>query len=152
MIVSQSSAPSPTSISEAFSLKQFGFNNAIGDPNQFDYTMQDVSTFSQMDALPPIPTMYNQQQEQQQQPYQNIAVPQPQQPQPTNRTTPLSPYVPSSAASSMPLQSLLDNNNEGLFKNNPNNPFFGIPTSMDWTEWNEWSQSNQGSATWHPLA
>jgi hypothetical protein len=137
-------------MSEAFSLKQFGFKNAIGDPNQFDYTMQNVATFSQMETLPPMPNVYNQS-------YQNIAIPQPQPSpeQPTNTTSSssstaasLPPYMPSS----MPMHPLLDNNNEGLFKNNPNNPFFGIPASMDWTEWNEWNQSNQGNTTWHPLA
>jgi hypothetical protein len=133
-------------MSEAFSLKQFGFNNAIGDPNQFDYTMQNVSTFSQMETLPPMPNMYNQQ-------YQNIAIPPPQPPQqPTSTSASLPPFALSSAPPSMPMHSLLDNSNEGLFKNNPNNPFFGIPTSMDWTEWNEWNQSNQGNTTWHPLA
>ncbi|OAD66390.1 fungal-specific transcription factor [Phycomyces blakesleeanus NRRL 1555(-)] len=38
-----------------------------------------------------------------------------------------------------------------VFRNNPNNPFWGIPSSMDWTEWNEWNQRTQGSATWQPL-
>lgn len=114
-LVSQSSAPSPTSMSEAFSLKQFGFNKALGDPNQLDYTMQDVSSFSTNKNLPAMP-VYN------------------------NYQMPVKPYVP--------MQQYED---EGVFKNNPNNPFFGIPSSMDWTEWNEWSQSNQGNTNWQQL-
>lgn len=148
-------------MSEAFSLKQFGFNNTVGDPNQFDYTMQDVSSFSQMETLPPMPNIYNNQA------YPTLPV----QINPNNNNTPpslqqqqqqpqlnVNAYVsnPSSnapvAQPSVPLQSILDNTNEGLFRNNPNNPFFGIPSSMDWTEWNEWSQSNQGNTTWQPLA
>jgi hypothetical protein len=140
-------------MSEAFSLKQFGFNNAVGDPNQFDYTMQDISSFSGMDTLPPMPNIFNNQT------YQNLPVQ-------INTNRSLQPpqlnvnaYVtnPSSTANvapppSMPIQNILDNNSEGLFRNNPNNPFFGIPSSMDWTEWNEWNQSNQGNTTWQPLA
>ncbi|GAA5810491.1 hypothetical protein MFLAVUS_003913 [Mucor flavus] len=135
---SVSSAPSPTSMSEAFSLKQFGFNNALGDPNQLDYTMQDISAFSGMGTLPPMPNMYH------------PTMPANNSPQSLNIN--VNSYVPttSSTSTSIPLQSMLDNNNEGLFKNSPSNPFFGIPSSMDWTEWNEWSQSHQGNTTWHP--
>ncbi|KAI8095243.1 fungal-specific transcription factor domain-containing protein [Thamnidium elegans] len=134
------SAPSPTSMSEAFSLKQFGFNNALGDPNQLDYTMQDVSAFSGMGTLPPMPNMYH------------PTMPVNNSPQSLNIN--VNSYVPtaSSASTSIPLQSMLDNNSEGLFRNSPSNPFFGIPSSMDWTEWNEWSQSHQGNTTWQPPA
>ncbi|KAI8975002.1 fungal-specific transcription factor domain-containing protein [Pilobolus umbonatus] len=37
---------------------------------------------------------------------------------------------------------------EGVFRNNPNNPFFSIPASMDWAEWNEWNQTEQGNSIW----
>lgn len=151
-------------MSEAFSLKQFGFNNTLGDPNQLDYTMQDVSAFSKMETLPPMP-MYNPTQPQDSL-YQQAPVPQP---SPVHTSSQLLSFVPNTTPTSIappppppqPQPSippaaaphpLLDSNNEGLFRNNPNNPFFGIPTSMDWTEWNEWSQSNQGNTTWQPLA
>lgn len=124
-------------MSEAFSLKQFGFDNAIGDPNQLDYTMQDVSAFSEMETLPAMP--YKQQQFTNLNPVHNPSIQQ----QQVNVS-----YVPTASPAS--IQNILDNNSEGLFRNNPNNPFFGIPSSMDWTEWNEWSQSNQGNTTWQP--
>lgn len=146
IIASVSSAPSPTSMSEAFSLKQFGFNNAIGDPNQLDYTMQDVSAFSEMDTLPAMPNMFNQKQ------FTNLSA------HPANNSSgPMQhqqinvSYV-TNASTPPSIQNILDNNSEGLFRNNPNNPFFGIPSSMDWTEWNEWNQSNQGNTTWQPPA
>ncbi|KAI9485279.1 MAG: fungal-specific transcription factor domain-containing protein [Benjaminiella poitrasii] len=141
---SHSPAPSPTSIPEAFSLKQFGFNNTIGDPNQLDYTMQNISSFSKMETLPPMPTLYNHPTTN----YQNLPIQQQSMPPPQPSSTqapPISSYMGSTTSS---MSSLLNNNNEGLFRNNPNNPFFGIPTSMDWTEWNEWNQNNQGSTTW----
>ncbi|KAI8979718.1 fungal-specific transcription factor domain-containing protein [Mycotypha africana] len=162
-LLSQTSAPSPTFMAEAFSLKQFGFNSMIGDPNQLDYTMQDVSAFSQMDALPPLPNMLNQQFENipLQQQSLNTSAPSTQQ-QPQSLTNYLSAN-PSDAASNTttnttntntpPIQSypiLNNSNSEGLFRNNPNNPFFGIPSSMDWTEWNEWNQNNQRSTAWPP--
>ncbi|KAI8880203.1 hypothetical protein K501DRAFT_275782 [Backusella circina FSU 941] len=106
-------SPSPTSMAEAFSLKQFGFNNTLGDPNQFDYIMQDVSTFSKVETLPPMP------------------------------------YMPPMMNGMQP--SFVDTSGEGQFRNNPNNPFFSIPSSMDWTEWNEWNQNNQGNSTWQTL-
>ncbi|KAI7892918.1 fungal-specific transcription factor domain-containing protein [Mucor mucedo] len=135
-----SSAPSPTSMSEAFSLKQFGFNNTLGDPNQLDYTMQDVSAFSEMETLPAMPDVF------QQQPFTNLH----HNHNPSMQHSQVNvSYVPT-ASPTTSIQSILDNNNEGLFRNNPNNPFFGIPSSMDWTEWNEWSQSNQGNTTWQP--
>lgn len=151
-------------MSEAFSLKQFGFTNTVGDPNQLDYTMQDVSAFSGMATLPPMPTIYNNQQftaniqqaqpvQQQQQPLHNS--PQSLQQHQQQQINVNNPYVPASTqqqSMTMPLQQNLMENNEGLFRNNPNNPFFGIPSSMDWTEWNEYNQSNQGNATWKPLA
>ncbi|KAI7904471.1 fungal-specific transcription factor domain-containing protein [Cokeromyces recurvatus] len=140
-LLSQSSTPSPTFMSEAFSLKQFGFNNTIGEPNPLDYTAQDNSSpFSKMEILPPMPTLYNTN-------YQNLSIQQQQEPQGIPSSAPpltSAPYNNTNIGSNM--SSLL--NNEGLFKNNPNNPFFGIPTSMDWTEWNEWSQSNQGNTAW----
>ncbi|KAI8641226.1 fungal-specific transcription factor domain-containing protein [Parasitella parasitica] len=160
--MSQSSAPSPTSMSEAFSLKQFGFNNTLGDPNQLDYTMQDVSAFSKMETLPPMPMYSNGNSNSNSNSSSNLF----QQPQnhSVNTSSQLLSFVPNTSTSipppqqphaptSMPLaHPLLDSSNEGLFRNNPNNPFFGIPTSMDWTEWNEWSQSNQGNTTWQPPA
>ncbi|CAO0799435.1 unnamed protein product [Mucor circinelloides] len=162
--LSQSSAPSPTSMSEAFSLKQFGFNNTLGDPNQLDYTMQDVSAFSKMETLPPMPVYNNNNNNNQNHDTLYQQAPLPQQP-PVNTSSQLLSFVPNTttsipppqptippATSMPPTHPLLDSNNEGLFRNNPNNPFFGIPTSMDWTEWNEWSQSNQGNTTWQPLA
>lgn len=126
-------------MSEAFSLKQFGFKDTLGDPNQLDYTMQDVSAFSGMGTLPPMPNIYH-----------PGTMPIHHSPQLLNMN--ISSYVPaaSSTPTSMQLHDILDNSNEGLFKNNPNNPFFGIPSSMDWTEWNEWSQSHQGNTTWQP--
>ncbi|KAI8370961.1 fungal-specific transcription factor domain-containing protein [Blakeslea trispora] len=145
---SQSSAPSPTSMSEAFSLKQFGLNHTLGDPNQLDYTLQNISSFSDIYALPssssstPMPHTI----------YSNSSFQLPI--QTSNTSLPLlSSYTPSSSSPSpLPLHPLLDNNNnEGLFRNNPNNPFFGIPSSMDWTEWNEYNQSNQGNMSWKPI-
>lgn len=159
MLVSQSSAPSPTSMSEAFSLKQFGFNNALGDPNQLDYTMQDVSAFSKMETLPPMPMYNNNDNNSLYQQPPPPPPPQQQQQHNVNTSSQLLSFVPNTTTSvpppptSMPAtHPLLDSNNEGLFRNNPNNPFFGIPTSMDWTEWNEWNQSNQGNTTWQTLA
>ncbi|RCH91478.1 hypothetical protein CU098_000168, partial [Rhizopus stolonifer] len=131
--LSQSSAPSPTSISEAFSLKQFGFNSTLGDSNQLDYTLQNISSFSDMNSFSSMPTMYSSQ------PF-HLPI------QTSNALPILNSYSPSS-----PLHPLLDNNNEGLFRNNPNNPFFGIPSSMDWTEWNEYNQNNHGNMSWKPL-
>jgi len=151
-------------MSEAFSLKQFGFNNTLGDPNQLDYTMQDVSAFSKMETLPPMPVYNNNNNNNQNHDTLYQQAPLPQQP-PVNTSSQLLSFVPNTttsipppqptippATSMPPTHPLLDSNNEGLFRNNPNNPFFGIPTSMDWTEWNEWSQSNQGNTTWQPLA
>jgi hypothetical protein len=155
-------------MSEAFSLKQFGFNNTIGDPNQLDYTMQDVSAFSGMETLPPMPTtIYNQTfQQPVQQMHNNNS---PQQQRSLQQQLNIDSYVPSSNASqfqapqqpinaTMPIQQQQQQQQNmivqqiGVFRNNPNNPFFGIPSSMDWTEWNEWNQNNQGNATWKPLA
>lgn len=35
-----------------------------------------------------------------------------------------------------------------LFRNVPDNPFWGLPSSIDWAEWDEWYQQNQN---WGPL-
>lgn len=125
-------------MSEAFSLQQFGFNKNMGDPSQLDYTTQDVSSFSKTDNLPPMPmytaTNYH----------------------PNMPMQPSLAYIPSTTSNTtttmtpMPSTQAFDQQ-EGVFKNNPNNPFFGIPSSMDWTEWNEWNQSNQGTTNWQQL-
>ncbi|KAI8076755.1 fungal-specific transcription factor domain-containing protein [Halteromyces radiatus] len=111
-IPSMSTSPSPTSLTEAFSLKQFGFDTP-GDPNQLDFTMQDVSAFSRMNYLPPMPGY---QSDQQPQPNKNIYINHP------------------------PME---NNNQDGntAFRYNPNNPFFGIPSSMDWSDI-AWNQTN----------
>jgi hypothetical protein len=110
---------------EAFSLKQFGFQKPLNE-----YDMQQLSEIPIIHS-----NMYNQ--------FQPFNPP----------TSPMRLPVQQQAA---PVygntESLLETNknNEGIFRNNPNNPFFGIPTSMDWSEWNEWSQNNKGSADWRP--
>ncbi|KAI8391513.1 fungal-specific transcription factor domain-containing protein [Radiomyces spectabilis] len=150
------SSPSPTlNSSEAFTLKQFGFTTP-GDPSQLDYTMQDVSLFSGMEALPPMP-IYGQPNSSGDYPL-NIAQPS------MNLTQMMSDPMPSSGASAsaapatvsavsgVPMASTsMPQDATTIFRNNPNNPFWGIPSSMDWTEWNEWNQRTQGSAAWQPL-
>lgn len=107
---------SPTSsMAEAFSLKQFGFQKPLNE-----YEMQQLS------EMPVInPQLYNQF-------------------QPFNRTSP----IPMPLQAAQVYRNPAAEGNERIFRNNPDNPFFGIPTSMDWTEWNEWSQSNTGGANW----
>ncbi|KAG1453307.1 hypothetical protein G6F56_007608 [Rhizopus delemar] len=116
--VDSASSPgvSPTSsMAEAFSLKQFGFQKPLNE-----YEMQQLS------EMPVInPQLYNQF-------------------QPFNRTSP----IPMPLQAAQVYRNPAAEGNERIFRNNPDNPFFGIPTSMDWTEWNEWSQSNTGGANW----
>ncbi|KAL0075555.1 fungal-specific transcription factor domain-containing protein [Phycomyces blakesleeanus] len=119
---SATSTPSPTSTGEAFTLKQFGFN-IPGEQNMADLDsyQQNMSIFSGIDFLPSF-SMYP--------PFGN-------------------------EPRSLEINNVTGQNNVNLsnnvFRNNPNNPFWGIPSSMDWTEWNEWNQRTQGSATWQPL-
>ncbi|KAI9255517.1 fungal-specific transcription factor domain-containing protein [Sporodiniella umbellata] len=113
---SASPGVSPTSsMAEAFSLKQFGFQKPLSE-----YEMQQLS------EMPVInPHIYNQF-------------------QPFSRTSP----IPMPVQVAPVYRNTGNESNERIFRNNPDNPFFGIPTSMDWTEWNEWSQSNAGGASW----
>lgn len=148
-----SSSPSPSSsLNEAFSLKQFGFDTP-GDPNQLDLTMQDVSAFSRMDCLPPIPDQQQTQPtvldqpssmppvtlfDQQHPPYPSS---QPIQPPLSNDTSP-----PTSNYTMYPSQTMMGSPSvpvdaHTVFRYNPNNPFFGIPSSMDWSDI-AWNQSN----------
>ncbi|CAO3579607.1 unnamed protein product [Absidia cylindrospora] len=187
-----SSTPSPSSsVTEAFSLKQFGFDTP-GDPNQLDFTMQDVSAFSGMEFLPPIPgyhqtqpgpflnqpsssaNQYDQQpvtsniplfdQRQQQSSYHHHQ----QQPQhqqfqhqrqgssstttsPSSSTNfamyPSQNAMPNPAGSTtvlqnppppntIPMVAPIGNNQDPntVFRYNPSNPFFGIPSSMDFLD------------------
>lgn len=34
-------------------------------------------------------------------------------------------------------------NQPNLFRNVPDNPFWGVPASIDWAEWDEWYRQNQ---------
>ncbi|KAI9008784.1 fungal-specific transcription factor domain-containing protein [Phycomyces nitens] len=144
---SAASTPSPTSTGEAFTLKQFGFN-IPGEQPTADQNSQEMSIFSGIDCLPSFP-IYP--------PYGN-------EPRSLDIDVPVHTNVdmPSTVASTLNTQSTnalnvvpgmpgnqdLSNN---VFRNNPNNPFWGIPSSMDWAEWTEWNQRTQGSATWQPL-
>ncbi|KAG0167090.1 Transcriptional activator of fatty acid utilization [Apophysomyces sp. BC1034] len=140
-----SSSPSPTSMAEAFTLKQFGFNTP-GDPTQFDYILQDVSAFSAMDSLPPLPIHP--------QYAQSMGLPPSTAMLPSSSAMAPSQHIPTSLplpSVNIPLPITTATDEGNVFRNNPNNPFFGIPSSMDWTEWNEWNQSAQGTASWQPL-
>ncbi|KAI7878527.1 hypothetical protein K492DRAFT_238527 [Lichtheimia hyalospora FSU 10163] len=66
---------------------------------------------------------------------------------PTHREFPLSrsyDSIPehfrstSNMSNMVPLEQQASNNN--MFRNNPNNPFASLSSSMDWTEWYEWTQ------------
>lgn len=188
------STPSPSSsVTEAFSLKQFGFDTP-GDPNQLDFTMQDVSAFSRMDFLPPIPgyhqtqpgsfstqppssaaaaqydqqsvtsniPLFDQQQQQssyhhQQQQQQQFQHQQQQGPSsspsagsPSSSTNfamyPSRPTMANPAGSTsvlqhppthaIPMVAPIGNNQDAntVFRYNPSNPFFGVPSSMDFLD------------------
>ena len=55
-------------------------------------------------------------------------------------------------ASSLVGQALtLENSNTNIFQSDPNNPFWSIPASINWTDWNEWYQHTQDSSAWDTL-
>lgn len=193
-IIVVSSSPSPNSVTEAFSLRQFGFN--ISDKqNQMDFALQDVNGLSRMNQMFPqdqissSPTtlkqnitttnsstvdnqssstsslsLFDHQQYQQQQQTKASASSSSlsSSPPPTNfpslynnNNTSQSPLSATSTPTSssflqlmspIPVTTLEGSNQDPntVFRNNPNNPFFGIPSSMDWSEWSEWNQRNQG--------
>ncbi|RCH83372.1 hypothetical protein CU097_003453, partial [Rhizopus azygosporus] len=114
---------SPTSsMPEAFSLKQFGFQKSLPD-----YDMQNISEMPIINQ-----NIYN--------PFQQF--------NPPSMSISIQQQPISAYASPGGIATKIHDNNEGIFRNKPNNPFFGIPASMDWTEWNEWSQSTQGNTEW----
>ncbi|ORZ06882.1 fungal-specific transcription factor domain-domain-containing protein [Absidia repens] len=171
------STPSPSSVTEAFSLKQFGFDTP-GDPSQLDFTMQDVSAFSTTDFLPPIPG-YPRTPQQQAEVILDQASPnrlrssnippqfdQTQQQQRqlssfslrTNFTT-YSPLTISDNPSSpsviqpeypIPIAAPLEIHHDAntIFRYNPDNPFFGIPSSMNFLDLGfqriSWNGDNAG--------
>ncbi|CAO3590220.1 unnamed protein product [Absidia cylindrospora] len=166
-----SSTPSPSSVTEAFSLKQFGFDTP-GDPNQLDFTIQDISAFSKMDFLPPIPgyhrtpqqqpevlldqtssnhlrssnipPRYSQSQQQQQQ-LSSYSLRTNFTPYPplTTSDNASSPSVIQQQAHPIPIAAPIENHHDAntVFRYNPDNPFFDIPWSMDFLDI-AWSQSN----------
>lgn len=107
---------------EAFSLKQFGFQRSLPD-----YDMQNISEMPIINQH-----IYN--------PFQQF--------NPSSMSISIQQQPISAYASPGGIATKIHDNNEGIFRNKPNNPFFGIPASMDWTEWNEWSQSTQGNTEW----
>ncbi|KAI7855785.1 fungal-specific transcription factor domain-containing protein [Circinella umbellata] len=55
-------------------------------------------------------------------------------------------------ASSLVDQALtLENSSTNVFQSDPNNPFWSIPASINWTDWDEWYQHTQDSSTWDTL-
>ncbi|KAI8339411.1 fungal-specific transcription factor domain-containing protein [Chlamydoabsidia padenii] len=129
LVMSSTSSPS-SSANEAFSLKQFGFDTP-GDPNQLDFTMQDVYA-----------SLYSsQQQQQQQQPLITAASG-----SPTTLDEQRAPHIP--AMTPIVNHSQIGNT---VFRYNANNPFFGIPSSMDWSDiaWNQiWIDRHKGLGAW----
>ncbi|KAI7865279.1 fungal-specific transcription factor domain-containing protein [Spinellus fusiger] len=142
------STPSPTGTKEAFTLKQFGFTVADNSGQQNDVT-QDVPLFSDIDGLPfflNCSSAYEQ-------PTQSLDIQIPI--RPINLlSSDISSMNDDILSGSMSVNSTLTSEQDlssMVFRNNPNNPFWDIPSSMDWTEWNQWNQRSQGSVTWLPL-
>ncbi|ORX60723.1 hypothetical protein DM01DRAFT_1332845 [Hesseltinella vesiculosa] len=129
-----SSSPT-TSITEAFTLKQFGFETpTIDSLGQMDPSQGHLSN-NWMD-MTPLSMTTSQTAE---------VVPTDSSTAPSYMRKPAdNPMVYpsfSSPTTTVPTVAALPNM---VFRNNPNNPFSGIPTSMDWSEWSEWNQLNQG--------
>lgn len=123
----QTSTASPTAgACEAYSLKQFGFDTP-SDPSPLDHILQDVSDIIGSNSYP----MFQQQQH-----YTSSQAPTPIMPLDYNTFD--APVLFTSGGSST--------SNEGQFRHNPENPFWNIPSSMDWTEWTEWNQRTQSSS------
>ncbi|KAI9314766.1 fungal-specific transcription factor domain-containing protein [Dichotomocladium elegans] len=62
----------------------------------------------------------------------------------------LLPFVPQTAApeTAIPSPTSLPAQPSGLFRNDPHsNPFWDMPSSIDWTAWDQWSQHADASAT-----
>jgi hypothetical protein len=136
-------------------LKQFGFDTP-GDPNQLDFAMQNVSTnFS--------PPMYGHHQQSDQQATQPLHFDQSQQRLPSSSSTTNFPsyhtqqqqILKKSNHGSLPhcfqqqqqqqfpvpMTSPVENYHDAntIFRYNPNNPFFGMPSSMNFSDiaWNQ---------------
>ena len=61
-------------------------------------------------------------------------------------------HVTTADASSLVDQALtLENSNTNVFQSDPDNPFWSIPASINWTDWNEWYQHTQDSSAWDTL-
>lgn len=132
------SSPSPTtSAGEAFTLKQFGFDTP-GDPSTLDPMLQDTSAFSTLEALPPLPIyQYNDNSSH----TTNT----------TSATTPTQAHVMynipfNDSSSSQNGFAGIPYDDATVFRNNPDNPLWSMPSSMDLSEWNEWTQRLQPPA------
>ncbi|KAI9243404.1 fungal-specific transcription factor domain-containing protein [Phascolomyces articulosus] len=65
-------------------------------------------------------------------------------------TAPVVSAISNSIANGQPLvdQTLALESNVNVFQSAPDNPFWSIPSSINWTEWHEWYQHTQDSSAW----
>ncbi|KAF7731733.1 Transcriptional activator of fatty acid utilization [Apophysomyces ossiformis] len=115
---------------EAFSLKQFGF-----EAPKYNVTTQDTAPWL-MDWNQPMPLTA----------LSNGAIifddETLQQPDKITQSSAIPPQI---------TDECLAHPTNQIFRNEPDNPFWGIPASMDWEAWNAWYQSTLASGTWQPL-
>ncbi|KAG0174305.1 hypothetical protein DFQ28_006780 [Apophysomyces sp. BC1034] len=120
---------------EAFSLRQFGFESPKhSEMASLDYLTQNTTSslmgLSQAITLPPMPN--------------EVMV----------FDAPLQQTVETTHTNTYPQQVTdgpFTHPTNHVFRNEPDNPFWGIPSSMDWEAWNTWYQSTLASGTWQPL-
>lgn len=139
------SATSPSSVKEAYTLKQFGFDTSQIQMDQAMSYFAELQTLHQM--APTLPSQISMP--------PNIIASSESQGQASSSSSNINSFIPVPSASiSTQLSystSLPNDQLQNVFRNNPNNPFWNIPSSMDWTEWSDWNQKTQDSNTWYPL-
>ncbi|KAI8148412.1 fungal-specific transcription factor domain-containing protein [Fennellomyces sp. T-0311] len=64
---------------------------------------------------------------------------------------PLMTTLPAGETAALPIDQALALQSNNIFQSDPDNPFWSIPSSINWTEWHEWYQHSQDSSAWHSL-
>ncbi|ORY97249.1 fungal-specific transcription factor domain-domain-containing protein [Syncephalastrum racemosum] len=125
--MTEASTQGMSGLEEAFTLQQFGFDSSTSTDQDalFNTLMPTWAELSEPDVTTMISAPYTMADA------PILAVPQ--------------PAVSDIGPLGLGGQHQHQNN---LFRNLPDNPFWGLPSSIDWAEWDEWYQQNQN---WGPL-